>query len=237
MTPNQENFYWLFSSAAQAIATFVAFLLTGYAVVLNLMSGLEEKDDTLVDILHELKRKYYHQVVALSITTGLAIITNLLMVYLNAGTWCGKPIAYSLSLLLDLLVIALGILFVISMINPNRYKIAAQDLIKKDVGSPDPSVPEITDARFTHEFIDLEKATRAVLQKRQLYDGSARKMVYSFAQMAQALYQNELITQAELRQLLVLNRFRNLVVHGHQDRVSPNMMSLISDAKKIIDRL
>jgi hypothetical protein len=103
------------------------------------MGSLEEKDDTLVDILHELKRKYYRQVLILSIITVLAIITNLLMVYLKAGSWFGKPI-----------------------------KTVARDLIKKDAGAPssDPRIPAVNESAFTHQFIELEKAIRKALQKR-----------------------------------------------------------------------
>lgn len=42
-----ENIYWLFSSAAQTIAAFIAFLLAGYALVQTMMETAVQADETL----------------------------------------------------------------------------------------------------------------------------------------------------------------------------------------------
>jgi hypothetical protein len=47
---NDEHIYWLFSSAAQSIATFVAFLLAGYTLVHAMMDSIQQRDDTLEEI-------------------------------------------------------------------------------------------------------------------------------------------------------------------------------------------
>ena len=56
-----DNIYWLFSAAAQSISAFVAFLLTGYALVHTLMEAAREKDDTLEEIHAALSKKYHRR--------------------------------------------------------------------------------------------------------------------------------------------------------------------------------
>jgi hypothetical protein len=49
MPKDTQNYYWLFifSSSAQSISAFIAFLIAGYAIVLNVLDTLEDKDETL----------------------------------------------------------------------------------------------------------------------------------------------------------------------------------------------
>ena len=57
---NTDYIYWTFSSAAQSISAFIAFLLVGYALVHNLMEAARDRDDTLED-LHMALRLSYHK--------------------------------------------------------------------------------------------------------------------------------------------------------------------------------
>jgi hypothetical protein len=237
MTIDQQNFYWLFSSSAQTISAFVAFLITGFALVLNMMDGLQQKDETLEDIHNKLKSDYYKKIRVLAIITGLAIIFSLWMVYLNGGTSNYKCLLFSLTALLDLIAIIVGILFVIAIINPDRYKKAAQEIIKADKKDFPDTGKTIDQTTFINEFIKLEKTVRDKLQTRQLYVpfSDTQKMVYSFRQMIAALNQNELINRKELDELMMINKYRNLIFHGHQDTVDEGMLKRVRKAQKIID--
>ena len=84
---NDENIYWLFSSSAQAIATFVAFLLAGYTLVHTMMESVQQRDDTLQEIHAALIRQYYRQIRALALITGAAVLGSLAMRYLNGFVW------------------------------------------------------------------------------------------------------------------------------------------------------
>ena len=48
-----DYIYWTFSSAAQSVSAFAALLLTGYAIVHNLMDSVRERDDTLEEIQNQ----------------------------------------------------------------------------------------------------------------------------------------------------------------------------------------
>ena len=239
MNPNQENFYWLFSSSAQTISAFVAFLVTGFALVLNMMDGLQQKDETLEDIHTKLKSDYYKKIRVLTIITGLAIIFSLWMVFLNGGNSQHKTWLFILTAILNVVAIIVGILFVIAIINPDRYKKAAKEIIKEDKLEDSTKANTIDQATFMTEFIHLEKTVRDKLQKRKLYIpyGDTPKMVYSFRQMINALNQNELINRNELEDLLRINKYRNLVFHGHQDKVDKGMLDRVKAAQKIIDKI
>lgn len=239
METNQENIYWLFSSSAQTISAFVAFLVTGFALVLNLMDGLQQKDETLEDIHSKLKSDFYKKIRVLAIVTGLAIIFSLWMVFLNGGDSSNKWWLFILTSILNGSAIIVGILFVITIINPDRYKKAAKEIIKNEKLEDSTKTNSIDQATFMTEFIRLEKSVRDNLQLRQLYIpfGDTPKMAYSFRQMITALYQNELINRKQFDDLLQINKYRNLVFHGHQDKVDKGMLDRIKTAQKVIDKL
>lgn len=237
MCPNQENIYWLFSSSAQTISAFVAFLVTGFAIVLNIMDNIQQKDDTLEDILTKLKSKYYNRLVFLLIITGLAIVFSLWMVYLNGGKSLHKIWLYPLTIIINVTAITVGIIFVISIINPGRYKKAAKEIIKEDKFEDSSKKNEIDQITFMTEFIKLEKSIRDILIKKKLYIpyGETPKMAYSFRQMANALLQNELLDRQDIDDMLKINKYRNLVFHGHQAKVDKKMLERVRAAQKKID--
>ena len=182
MIQDQQNFYWLFSSSAQTISAFVAFLVTGFALVLNMLESLQQKDETLEDLHHKIKITYYNKLRILAIITGLSIILSLWMVYLNGSTSYWKPYLFGLTALLNLAAMAFGIFFILAIINPNRYKKAAQEIIHDDNNNFDDTGKTTDQTTFMLEFIKLETKIRSVLQTKSLYIpfGNTPKMAYSF---------------------------------------------------------
>jgi hypothetical protein len=239
MTQDQQNFYWLFSSSAQTISAFVAFLITGYALVLNMMQNLEQKDETYEEIHHKMRIIYYDKLCWLAIVTVAAIISSLFMVYLNGGTFKYKWLLYLITVLINITAIIIGILFILSIINPDRYKKAAKEIIKEGKLESLTKANDVDQIKFINEFINLEKNIRDVLQKKQLYIPFDRntKMQYSFREMVNALYGNELIRYYELLELLQINKYRNLIFHGHQDKVDSKMLDRIEKAKDVINKI
>lgn len=239
MKPDQDNYYWLFSSSAQTISAFVAFLVTGFALVLNMLDTLQQKDETLEDIHIKLKSDYYKKIRVLAVITGLAIVLSLWMVYLNGGDSEHKGWLFSVTAILNGIAIFVGILFVMSIINPDKYKKAAKEIIKEDKMEASTENNNIDQATFMTEFIRLEKSIREKLQGNQLYVayGDTPKMAYSFRQMVDALYKNELINPNEREELLQINKYRNLVFHGHQDKVDKGMLERVKNAHAVIDKI
>ena len=244
MLQNQENFYWLFSSSAQTISAFIAFLITGYALVLNVMQNLEQKDETYADIHHKLKERYYRRLIMLAIITGLAIIFSLWMVYLNGEICESKWWLYILTVTFNLAAIIMGLLFVLAIINPNKYKIAAKEIIR-EITKDDISISDnqkainVDQVFFMREFINLERNLRNKLMNKSIYISlpEGPKSNLTFRDMVFGLFQNELITFDERQELLELNRYRNLVFHGHLEKVDSNMVARVAKANQIIGRI
>jgi len=234
-----QNIYWLFSSSAQAISAFVAFLLTGFALVHTMMDSLQQKDDTLEEIHSKLMRIYYRRIKWLASLTGLAIILSLMMVYLNGISVPYNSFLVVFTSCVNVAAIIGGILFVISIINPDKYKKAALDIIKEEKTALEPTGTPIQEVDFIRQFIQLEILIRDVLRKRDLYIPSRTgpRMSFSVRQMVEALYHNELIDQQLFNELMEVNKYRNLVIHGHKTDVDKGMLdkvnNLITKIKKV----
>jgi hypothetical protein len=231
-----QNIYWLFSSSAQAISTFVAFLLTGFALVHTMMDSIQQKDDTLEEIHSQLIRIYYSRIKWLSSLTGLAIVSSLATVYLNGLSLPYFDLFVAFTSIVNLASIIGGILFVISIINPDKYRNVARDLIKEERDTLTPTGTPVLEGDFIRQFIKLEVILRNIIQRRSqdLASHSGPRMALSVRQMADALYHNELIDNNLLEELLRVNKYRNLVFHGHVSNVDKAMLDKLN---KVIDRI
>jgi hypothetical protein len=233
MTINQENIYWLFSSSAQAISAFIAFLLTGYAFVHAVMESIQQRDDSLIEIHHELRRRYYRYIKWLSLVTGTAIISSLLMVYLNGTNVVYKEFFVVVVSSFNLVAIIGGILFVLAIIDPDRYKKTATKIVAAEAHAKPSEVPSVRDAAFFDEFIQLELQIKSLLTHRDLLSALERSQRFpSFRQMITALYQSEIINQDTFKELQEISRYRNLVFHGQIQQVDSRMIDRIRTLSK-----
>jgi hypothetical protein len=230
---NEDNYYWLFSSAAQAIAALIAFLLAGVALAFSMMDRLAEQDETLHEIVEVLKRKQHRQLTAIAIATGAAILSSLFALYLNPYSTDLRSAVRGLATLLDVGVVIGSIAFVANIVRPGKYSIAAQQeyaATRKTVEAVPGQEPS---SAFFRGFIELEQDIRSYLQESQLYVPSrgAPRISFSFRQMIDALYQNELISRNLRDLLLEVNKFRNLLFHGHMDQVDEGVLRALQKAK------
>lgn len=239
MLQNQENYYWLFSSSSQTISAFVAFLVTGFALMLNIMDSQQQKDETLEDIHDKLKIKYYNRICILLVLTGIAIVSSLLMVYINGEILENKSIYFYSTVAINISAIIVAISFVIEIINPKKYAKVAREIIKDEKMEDSTKDNKIDHTIFINEFIELEKSIREKLKMLDLYvpSSDSTKMAYSFRQMINSLMINGLIQKDAYDNLLIVNKYRNLVFHGHQDKVDGGMLNKLRDASATIKQI
>lgn len=237
MPPASVDFiYWTYSAAAQSIAAFIAFLLTGYALVHTLMESARERDDTLEEVHAALRTKYHARLRLLAWLTGTAIALSLVVVYFNRP---GAPVlgwALLVVALVDLAAVVMGLNFVVGIVDPSKYQRAAKQVIQEEVGPVAETTPS---AAFFDAFLHLERLIRDYLRERDLYVPSkgTPRMSFSFRQMLEALRVNEKIDRATYEELLELNKYRNLVFHGHVEQVDATMAARTRDAAAIIVQL
>lgn len=234
---NTDYIYWTFSSAAQSVSAFVAFLLTGYALVHALMESARERDDSLDEVHTSLRSTYHYRLTALAWLTGAAIAFSLVVVYFNRPDAAVPGWSLALVAGIDLAAVIGGLWFVVSIIDPRKYQKAAEKVLKESPIAVSGNVAPAAD--FFAAFLHLERLVRDYLKERDLYVPSrgGPRMSYSFRQMTEALFQNEKIDRQFFDELLEINKYRNLVFHGHVEQADVTMLRRVQSAIERVGRL
>jgi hypothetical protein len=230
---NTDYVYWTFTAAAQCVSTFVALLLTGYALVLSQIEAARERDESLADIHVALRASYHARLTVLAWLTALAVLLSLLVVWDNrsdhlAPTWMMTAAAVS-----DVVAMVAGLAFVVTIIDPAKYQKAAERELEQQqqlevAGASSPArVRTLTSAEvFFKAFRQLERALREQVKRHGLAGerGSDDKGPSSVRQMASALFDNGTITEDFHAELLKVAKYRNLLYHGHVQEADTRMV-------------
>ena len=229
---NNDNIYWLFSSAAQAIAGLIGFLMAGVTLAFSIMDRLVSNDDTLEDVVLALKHKHYSQMATLAGITGLAIVASLFVVQHNPYPGFLRSSGIIFAGWVDLEVIVFAILFVVSATSPKRYA----EIAKLELAKLAPAHGSVGSAgAYFHAFVTLEREIRDYLKTKKLYVPSrgGPRMSFSFRQMVDALFQNERIDGSLRDRLMAANKTRNLIFHGHMDQVDDSLLKELQETAAI----
>jgi uncharacterized protein YutE (UPF0331/DUF86 family) len=240
MHPEQDSYYWLFSSSSQTVSALAAFLVTGFAIVLNMMDTTLQRDESLEEIHDRLKSDYYKKIRVLSITSGTAIILSLFMIYLNPyETIIFKSVMFYTTAVFNIVSIGMCIFFTIMIINPDRYKDAVQRILAEGKEEYKETGEKVDKADFMTEFYELEKKVRKVVKEKQvaLIPENGPRSSVSFRQLVSTLFENEVISREELYEFLQINKFKNLVVHGHLSKVDQSMVERTRRLHHVLDNL
>ncbi len=232
-----ENIYWAYSSAAQTVAAFVALLLAGYAIVLTMMESAVQADETLTEIYESLKKRYHKQLSILAISTAIAIIGCLFVVYLNEQLYWWLPLLEVIAAIFTCGSIIGGVYFVITIIDPGKYRKAAQKLSMEVRPQPESVNPEPS-ATFFLNFVEIERLIRDLWEKRAKQKRVGRRQgPPSFREMLEALSMAEVLPFKLYERLLLVNRYRNLIFHGHVQEVDEKIVEEVSLVRKELDKL
>jgi len=227
-----QNIYWLFTTAAQTVAAFVAFLLAGYALVQSMMDAAAQADETLFEIHESLKMRYHKQLSALVIVTAAAILSSLTVVFFNPydARWI-KGLAW-FAAVLTIASIGGGVVFVISIVDPKKYRKAAQRLAEEV--RPSLATQPAPSAEFFLKFVSLEQLVRELWHRTGAERLARHSGLASFREMAEALRLAEKLPKSLYPRLLNLSRDRNLVFHGQVTEISTDV---IRDLDQAIEEL
>jgi len=227
---NNDNYYWMFSAAAQSIAALIAFLLAGVTLAFTIMDRVIDQDPTLYDVIDSLRNTLHREMSALAISTGLAIILSLTATFVNPYQGNFRLGVMILAGVVDVTTIVLAIYFVIQVISPRRYAMAARKAFKESTGEVLPSTPQAPSSSFFHSFISLEQDIREYLQSQDMFvQGAGEGRILSFRQMVNALYQNERISPQLRDMLFEIGKYRNLLFHGHIDQVGEDIVKKLTE--------
>jgi hypothetical protein len=232
MNSKIDNLYWLFSAAAQSISAFVAFLLTGYALVHSIMDNREKDDPSLTEVHEELKKTYHIRLTLLSICTATAILGSLLCVYLNPYSFRLRDLLYILTASFDIVAILGGIFFVVAIVNPEKYRRVAKKLLAEERSRLEPTGKVVNVGEFMTAFIALERSVRDFIEQHRLLPPveSRRFSTLGFSEMVNTLFRNAVISRNNVDELMEISKYRNLVVHGRVEEVDQAMVQRVRNA-------
>lgn len=233
MIESQENYYWLFSAAAQSIAAFVAFLLTGYAFVHSVMENLQRSDESLFQVHESLKKDYHRRLQVLSGVTALAIVMSLTCVYLNPIVLEYKQEFFLATAFIDFSAIVGGILFVVSIVDPDRYQMRARKLLEEEEKVLAPSGKKVGVGDFLAAFVALEKSLNNYIRDHSINEAVSMTSYrpLSFSDMIRMLTREQIIDDSFANGLRELSKYRNLVAHGHVSDVTQAMVERVESTR------
>lgn len=236
-------FTYYYSTSAQVIGAFVAFILAGYVFIHQFLDARQDKDDSLLDIHKKLKSNYYVGLRDLSICTFISIVLDLLVLVINDFDETypvhlklfGLFSTYKFEIMVvtavvNIVTIFAAILLVIYIINPKTYDKALESLIEETQEKYHERKVSRTD--FFNAFVDLESDMRDfVLSNKNVVIKSrySNRENFSFKEMVDGLFYSGFINGGFYEQLLEINKIRNLIFHGKLKEVDLGMVNFVKE--------
>jgi hypothetical protein len=235
---NDNQILYLFSTSAQVIAAIYGLTLTGFVFFRNELSREESEDETLIDAVDSLKKRYFSMMLYI---TGLALLAILL-----ASLAISFEQAESLQLvaivintaqsafITALLAIAY---FVFDVIAPRRIE-AASTTIKERLDPTRNELPKGDLEGFIRNYNHIEALLRDVAQNYAKYSedhflAKGTRRVPS-ARLAEILFRNDRIPESLFRRIRELVALRNSIIHGADPVVSA---VLVENSAQVLQEL
>lgn len=228
---DQENLYWLFSSSAQSIATFVAFLLAGYTLFHSIMNDVLAKDDTLDEIILEEKKSIFSKLRILLILTCVSIVLNLSMIFANNQDLIVKRELIAFTGLSTISTVIFGIAVVIYMIDPKRNIKIAKELIRKNINYGQLG-KLTTDQIFFSKYIAFEKMIKDFCERKQIELPHRSGPSPTFRETIMGLYYRKIFDKEFLDRIIKVSKYRNLLFHGEIQQASEQMVKEIDEVNE-----
>ena len=218
---NDQNLFYLYSSASQTVATFMAFVFAGYVFVHQAYDGHRHRDLQYEAIVETAMKNTYCRLIFLAILTTITVLVCLFMLWQNGlktpwlkfPTWLANTLTFY--------TIAYGLWFVIKIVNPDNFKYIATEIIVEKYGQSNNTIAR---TKFIDTFIDIE------LVIGQLWNEIARnrssdnyhwnrKFHVPLSKKINDLEVVEKLPKEITESLKHINEYRNLAVHGKIDHV------------------
>lgn len=230
---NTDYIYWTFTAAAQCVSTFVALLLTGYALVLSQIEAARDRDDSLQEIHAALRKTYHARLTVLAWLTAIAVGMSLVVVWINRANEAAPTPLVITAALMDVVAMVAGLAFVVVIIDPDKYQKAAERELEQQAGLK-PGQRLAPAVEFFRAFRKLERLLR---ERCRRLEPDAEEAVEAALQasgtirrMADLLLQGEHLSDELYAELMEINRYRNLLFHGDMKQADPAMVERVKQA-------
>ena len=229
---NEAQLMYLSSTGAQVIATLFGLIITGYIFFCDRLSVAVEKDETLYDVTMLLKNNYNKRIIIIGIYSFLTILFCILNIVLGTEHILMNVIINNIllngSILFIILTVFYIVIFVISVIDPNKIEkmsSKAQKELSEDNNSGDLS-------EFLKIYNDIEKSVKKLAGKDLNNQGDRSPSIIRLLDMLKG---KKIIDENLLGEINGIRRYRNFVVHGTEMKVSKRDVETAKKLKRLLD--
>lgn len=211
------------------MATFVGLLAAGFFFTHGRIEEELQKDETLVEIYAEIKVQYFRRIRTLFILTGSSITLGLGAIILNsfkAGLFL--YLFFAMVAVLNVFTIVWAGRLFLFMIDPKMISHSADRLVREnaDIFSQRPMMNSVSKKDFMGKFGDLDKVLRDIAANARI-NSDPRKQL-SLGKIIKDLFEKNIISQEQLKELTQINKARNIGVHSNVNSIE-NQLATTTD--------
>jgi hypothetical protein len=248
-----DQFLYIYSSIAQVIAALYGLTVTGYIFFRNQQDPIEERDESLTEILGRIQERQYQFIKFLTLLSLSSILLAILAIaMMEVKTFPPPFLVSSTAAAAFIASIYWTGYFVTDALRPGQIERVSQ-AIKQELEparSPAASIPGAFE-RFMVEFKRLESELNAFAERHLMFSGGitatsqaefqrrpVNKNSWTKPRIVRALMDQEIVDR-ELGELLIMQiRYRNALVHG-EDMFVPEeaVIQLKESTSRLIDQM
>jgi len=225
----KEQINWLFSTSLQVLATFVGLLAAGFFFTHGRIEEELQKDETLLEIYAEIKVQFFRRIRTLFMLTGSSIILGLGAIFLNAfDKGLALYVFFALVAVLNIFTIIWAGRFFLFMIDPEMISHSADRLVREnsDIFSQRSVINSVSKKDFMGKFGNLDKLLRDIAEKTKSNTDPQKQL--SLGEIIKDLFEKNIISQEQLRELNQVNKARNIGVHSNVNSIE-NQLATTTD--------
>ncbi|MEB0005562.1 MULTISPECIES: hypothetical protein [unclassified Pseudomonas] len=239
---NENQILYLFSTSAQVLAGVYGLTLTGFIFFRNELSREELEDETLVEAVDSLKKRYFTLLIFVTLSSVVTLLlSNLAISYESTGTLFSTIIINSAQSAFVTTLLAVTY-FIFEVISPKRIERESRKLQSQ----VDPTREE-TNKGSLEEFLKNYNQIEEIIAKygsiyqttSSMEHSSRPRRHISNAKLSETLFRNEKISESLYDEIRALITLRNSIIHGAEPVVSEhiviNSSSILSELRKALD--
>lgn len=224
---NENQILYLFSTSAQVLAGVYGLTLTGFIFFRNELSREELEDETLVEAVESLKKRYFTLLIFVTLSSIFTLLlSNLAISYGSTGTSL-SAITINLAQSAFVTTLLAVTYFIFEVISPKRIERESRKLQSQ----VDPARKEADKGsleEFLKHYNQIEEIIAkygSIYQKTPSLEYTSRPRRYiSNAKLAEILFRNEKISESLYREIRALITLRNSIIHGAEPVVSDHIV-------------
>ncbi|MEZ7743123.1 hypothetical protein O3884_07785 [Gemella sp. 20925_1_85] len=235
---NENRVLYISSTLSQVVATLFGLSITGYVFLDGKLKNDVEEDESLIDIVGDLKAKYKSKILSTGILSCLGIFLCIINMCLSANNFI-TIFVFNNSLVITFFSIVKIILFVKKIIDPQKIQKESssgkiQLMEKLEEESESISEKNNNDKVSIEDFLitynNIESKISNLVSSSVKINGKYNNM----HQNLKILESGKKIDMKLLEKINILRRYRNYLVHGRDMIVDEKVYYL---AKKINEEL